>query len=667
MGILAKLEAEKRASPENPSTNLADPASWLTDALSYGTSTATGKRINEVTAMGNTALSACVSLLSETVATLPLHIYRRDGRNREVESNHPTARLIADPNPEMDAVQFRETLQAHALTWGNGFAEIEYNNAGLPIRLWPLLPHKTTMHRDDRGQSYYTTTVTGRTFVLPADRVFHLVGPGYDGLLGRSPIRQHREALGLSSAAEQFGAAWFGNGSRPSGVLTHPAALSRDAKSNLRKSWEAAHSGLTNSQRVAVLEEGVKWESIGIPPEDAQFLETRKFQVEEIARIYRVPLHLIQHMEKSTSWGSGIEELGQGLVTYTLQPWLVRWEQRIDSRLIPGGDRGTRYAKHAVEGLLRGDSAKRAEFYSRMIQIGVYSLNEVRALEDHNPIDGGDAHFVPLNLIPLDQATREMVLEPREAEPVETRSLPKTEERNLRLRRRQRDAYRPLFLSAAERVVRWEIARLEAALKRARAANNPDVMGEFVGDSADALRAYVSRQFGPVIASYAEAMWMQAVEELASEQDMPEDFRAFVDEYREGIANRWANESQASIRGIIANGGDPEDIFDALEMRLGSWEVDRAESQTNAEAVQSTGAFMKAAYGYLGVQVLRWAANPGACELCQQMDGRTVSITEPFIPEGGTVNAPNVSPLVVTRNIGHPPLHKGCGCDVVAG
>jgi HK97 family phage portal protein len=305
VGILSRLESEKRASPENPSTDLANPDAWLTDTLALGKQSRSGARINETTALYNTALSACVRLLAETVATLPLHVYRTDGRTREVESEHPTARVLRAPNPEMDAVQFRETMMGHVLTWGNAYAEIERDGAGRPVRLWPLLPDRTKPQRTDRGTLYYTTAIGTRTFELPAQNVFHLAGLGFDGIVGYSPVRMHREAIGLALATEEFGASWFGSGSRPSGVLTHPGVLNPEAKANLRTSWEAMHSGLGNANRVAVLEQGLTWTQIGIPPEDAQFLETRKFQVEEIARMYRVPLHLDSAHGKIDVLGNG--------------------------------------------------------------------------------------------------------------------------------------------------------------------------------------------------------------------------------------------------------------------------------------------------------------------------------------------------------------------------
>jgi HK97 family phage portal protein len=669
MSIFRQLQAEKRGSLENPSTPLGAPDAWLSDALTTGTATKTGKAVNEFNALGNTALAACVGILSETIATLPLHIFRRTGRNRELADDLPLAQVLRQPNPEMDAVQFRETLQSHVLTWGNGYAEIEFNRAGRPIALWILPPDRTKAYRDKRLGLYYVTEIDRKSYVLPPENVFHLVGLGYDGITGRSPIRLHREAIGLSRATEDFGASWFGNGSRPAGILSHPGTLGADAKQNLRKSWDAAHSGLSNAHRVAILEEGMRWDQIGIPPEDAQFLETRKFQIEEMARIYRVPLHLIQHAHGATSWGSGLEELGQGLVTYTLQPWLVRWEQRIASRLMTEAERGQYYAKHSVEGLLRGDSEKRANFYSRMIQTGVYTLNEVRELEDRNPIDGGDVHLVPLNLIPLSQVESSAAAampEPRAIS--ETRAAQESvEQRSVRLRRRNRQAFESLFAEAARRTNVWDLARLKAAVERAKKAGNLQLLRNWLEAEREATVAYARRQFEPVVQSYARTLWDQVAEEVGKEEPVTDDYQRFQTSYAIGLGNRFANQAEVLVSDQAERFAEEADIIEAIEERLEDFAETRQNSFSSDELVQATGALAKAAYIGLGVTLLRWVANAGACPMCEGMNGRVVGVERNFADAGSSIDFGGTAPLVVSRNIGHPPLHRGCTCDIVAG
>jgi HK97 family phage portal protein len=672
MGLLDIVRAERRQylNPENPSTSLANPASWLVDVFASAPSRS-GAVVDEKTALYNTAVMACVRVLAETIATLPLHIYRQDGQNKEVDRTHPVALLLGQPNPEMDAVQFRETMMGHVLSWGNAYAEIERDGAGRPVRLWILPPDRVTPQRRSDGSLFYIASFGGRSFVLEQDQMFHLVGLGWDGVLGYSPIRMHREAIGLSQATESFGSSWFGNGSRPSGVLTHPGALSQAAKENLKRSWDTAHSGLSNSQRVAVLEEGIKWEAIGIPPEDAQFLETRKFQVEEIARIYRVPLHLIQHMEKSTSWGTGIEELGQGFITYSLSPWLVRWEQRIGSRLISERERGSVYAKHSLEGLLRGDSAKRAEFYSRMMGIGALSVNDVLELEDRNPIPDGDARFVPLNWVPLSQAVAPPTPAPAEPQnearalPAERRMTEASEERALELRAIQQSAHLPLFVAAAERLNRWELAGLRAALKRAIESKNLQSLGDWVGENVPAARAQASRQFGPVVGAYGRIVAQHMIDQWGP-GDVPEDqLEQFLREYVDGLGARWTNQTLRTVRGRIASGGEDTDgIVEQLEGDFQRWEQERSQDFAAGEIVQNAGAVTKFAAGALGYLALRWVANSTACPACKALNGRVVRTDQTFVAEGETVGIGDHS-FSSSRNIGHPPLHGGCSCAVV--
>ena len=617
---------------------------------------ATGRQVDEPTAMGSTAVGACVRLISETIGTLPLHIYEwtSDGVRRRLRDDRVQA-VMSDPNPEMDEVQFRETLTAHALTWGNGYAEVERDGLGRPVRLWPLLPDRTHPRRDLQGRLTYQTTVRGEVFTLRADSVFHLPGPGWDGVMGYSPLRLHAEAIGLAQATEEFGARWFGGGARPGGVLTHPGRLSESAKRNLVESWQDAHGGLSNAQRTAVLEEGMSWTQIGIPPEDSQFLETRKFQVEEVARIYRVPLHLLQHQERSTSWGTGIEEMGIGFVTYTLQPWLTRWEQRAQSSLIR--DR-THYAKHSVEGLLRGATEKRADFYVRMLQHGVLSPNEVRELEDRNPVEGGDVHYVPANLLPMGERPDEPESPLRqEGVALEKRA---EEDRSLQLRRRLRASFRPLFARAGQRVTTWEVSRILAAIRR---MDDPARIVEWMEAEYERHAAHVRTQFREPVETYAAALSVQIAPDHAQEQ-ASRDVSEFAASYLDALGHRWTAETARRIR-AAAEGTPPAELQARVEEIAEAWDETRGESFAEDELVQASGAMARVIFAAAGVTLLRWRANPGACKLCNRMDGRVASVEGAFAGEGEQIEAEGVSPLRLSHKVSHPPLHKGCECDIV--
>ena len=377
-----------------------------------GGSTA-GKNVSERSAMQMTAVYACVRILSEAVACLPVHLYKYNGTGgKEKAIEHPLYHLLHDePNPEMTSYIFRETLMTHLLLWGNAYAQVIRNGKGEVIALYPLMPNKMSVDRDEQGQLYYTyqrsndeaATMEGSTVVLrPAD-VLHIPGLGFDGLVGYSPIAMAKNAIGLAIATEEYGAKLFANGAAPSGVLEHPGTLKDPAR--VRDAWMSQFGGSANSGKVAVLEEGMKYTPISISPEQAQFLETRKFQINEIARIFRVPPHMVGDLEKSSF--SNIEQQSLEFVKYTLDPWVVRWEQSIMRTLLSPTEKNEYFVKFNLEGLLRGDYQSRMNGYAIGRQNGWMSANDIRELENLDLIpdeDGGNLYLVNGNMLPLVKA-----------------------------------------------------------------------------------------------------------------------------------------------------------------------------------------------------------------------------------------------------------------------
>lgn len=357
-----------------------------------------GVGITESSALGISAVWAAVRVISETVASLPLILYRRNGAARARAAEHPLYFLLHDqPNIETPALVWRETILAHTLLWGNGYAEIQRDFAGNPIALWILTPDSIEPIRDENDQLVYQQRRTdGGYTILPARDVFHLRGLCWDGSKGYSVVRVARESLGLTAATERFGSRWFGSGSRPSGVLEHPGRLSDDARTRLRDDWERLHSGVASSQRVAILEEGLKFEPLSVPPEDAQFLGTRQFQIGEVARWFNLPLSKLR--DTSASSYSSLEQENLQFLSETLRPWLIRFEQEIASKLLMPGERRTHYAEFLVEGLLRADQSTRYSSYAIGRNWGWLSVNEIRARENLDPIEGGDEYLQPLNM-----------------------------------------------------------------------------------------------------------------------------------------------------------------------------------------------------------------------------------------------------------------------------
>ena len=372
--------------------------------------TTSGNSVTQRSSMQLTAVYACVRVLSEGVASLPLVTYKEKKDGTKVRAvDHPLYYLLHDePNPEMTSFSFRETLMMHLLLYGNAFAQIIRNGKGDVVALYPLMPDRMKVDRDEHGHIYYeymkqqdeaATMKTGTVILSPED-VLHIPGLGFDGLVGYSPIAMAKNAIGMASACEEYGASFFANGASPGAVLEHPGVLKDPEK--VRTAWQEAYGGPHKANRVAVLEEGMKFTPISINPQEAQFLETRKFQIEEIARIFRVPLHLIGDLDHATF--SNIEEQSLEYVQYTLQPWLIRWEQAIQRSLFTPEEKKTMFCRFNVDGLLRGNYQSRMQGYSIGIANGFMSVNDVRALEQMDLIpdeEGGNTYMVNGTMTPL--------------------------------------------------------------------------------------------------------------------------------------------------------------------------------------------------------------------------------------------------------------------------
>lgn len=377
-----------------------------------GGSTA-GKNVTERSAMQMTAVYSCVRVLSEAVAGLPLHLYKyRSDGGKEKSIDHPLYFLLHDePNPEMTSFVFRETLMTHLLLWGNAYAQIIRNGKGEVIALYPLMPNRMSVDRDSNGTLYYKyyrgsdEAIRSKEYevILSPGDVLHIPGLGFDGLVGYSPIAMAKNAIGLAIATEEFGAKFFANGAAPSGVLEHPGTIKDPTK--VREAWQSQFGGSSNSGKVAVLEEGMKYTPISISPEQAQFLETRKFQINEIARIFRVPPHMVGDLEKSSF--SNIEQQSLEFVKYTLEPWIIRWEQSISRSLLSIEEKRKYFVKFNVDGLLRGDYQSRMNGYATARQNGWMSANDIRELENLDrisPEEGGDLYLINGNMLPLKNA-----------------------------------------------------------------------------------------------------------------------------------------------------------------------------------------------------------------------------------------------------------------------
>ena len=647
----------------------------LMDMAFYGQPTYGGKNVSEQSALEYSALFACVRILSETLAYLPLHFYRRlEPRGKERAANHSLYYLLHDaPNPEMTSFIWRETMQGHLATWGNAYSEIKFGNNGQVEELWPLRPDKVQIERR-RGKLYYIYELpekVGKLVPIPAYKMLHIPGLGYDGIKGYSPVSLFRQAIGMGLSVEEYGARFFGTGGKPGGVLRHPGKMKEESKKSLRKQWEELHGGLTNQHRTAILEEGMEYQQIGIPPEDAQFLATRLFQKREMASIYRIPPHMIADLERASF--SNIEHQGIDFVVHTMGPWLRRWEQTLAFKLLLGEEKKRYFAEFLVEGLLRGDTQTRYQAYATARQWGWLSANDIRELENQNPLpdEQGDIYLVPMNMIPADQAASvPEIKEPPLEE--DDRTIPLLETRNIgaaRNRSRLAVRYERVMHDAAARLVKGEVADIRRAVNKHLKERDSTSFLVWLEEYYDEkLPDRVRRIMFPVFSTFADMIQAEAAKEVGAAEGMTPELEKFVDEYAAAFTARYVGSSEGQLRALVRDapieGLDPADL---IEERVGEWEEKRPGKVAMNDTVQLRDAVAVFVFAAAGVQRLRWVAlGSDTCPLCQEMDGKTVTVGQPFLGPSDRLEAEGERPLTLNRPTMHAPLHLGCVCAVVA-
>lgn len=657
-----------------------DQLDQLMDRSFGGSPSVTGMWVTPDSSLSTVAVFASVRILAETIAMLPLVTYRRlAGGGKERAQDHRLYHILHDAgNPEMTSYELRECLVGHLALWGNAYAEIEMSDNG-PLALWPLRPDRMRVTRTPAGLLYNYTLPNRTTPVpLPAARILHLRGLSSDGIMGYSPIAMAREAVGLAMATEQYAARWFGNDARPGGVLQHPGKLSQGAQDRIKQSWEESHRGLSNSSRVAVLEEGVTWQSVGLPPEDSQFIQSRRFQVEEIARLFRIPPHLLADLERATF--SNIEQMSLEFVMYTLMPWLVSIEQRILQSLFQPGERDTYFAEHLVTGLLRGDTASRYQAYQTGRLNGWLNADDIREMENMNPLPDGEGqdYWMPANMLvagrPPPPAAPPAGPTPTEETPPEgeagarTLALPEGETRSNDAARRQLSAsYMPIFTDFATRIVRRERADVlraaEKHLLRRDAKSFTDWLDTYYKDMAP---AYMETMMRPAMTSYGSLIAASAASQIGFKGLKTPDLERFTTDYvRSAVGGHALSSRNQLLRVLQQSVEEDTDALDAVSTRLDEWADKGPDKMSRMQTVQARGAFCAFAWRSGGVKRLVWHTSGGKnCPFCTQMDGRTAGIDESFVGEGDTLDGGDGQGMTPSRNISHEPLHEGCVCSV---
>ena len=664
MGVISYISSifEKRAS-KSTGGNPQSPSYWVQKLFGATGNTAAGVNVNEQSALSSTAIWRAVSLVSQTIGALPLHMYERDGnRAKNKAINHQLYKTMHDePNPEQTAMEFREMLQAHALTWGRAHAEIQVDSRG-KIRLWPITPDRVEpMRTKDRDSLVYRVHLPdGGHRILLADEIFTLKGLGYGLNSTYNVIQLFRESIGLTLAAEEFGARFFGNGATMGGILEHPGKLNEESFKHLKESMDERHKGLSNAHRLLILEEGMKYQEIAVPPDKAQYIETRRYQINDVARIIGVPPHKLAEMSQATF--SNIEHQTIEFVQDTINPWCVRWEQGLSRQLLSDTEKQKYFFKHNLSGLMRGDFKTRMEGYSIGRQNGWLSANDIREMEDMNPVNNGDIYLIPLNMVSADQAAATPILAEPEDEPEPTRSL-REKRSNAASRMRLNEIYKPLIRNAVEEIIKRERADILREAEKVFKNRDYFAFNEKLMNFYEDHKEFMSKKITPVMTSFAEAVHAAAAEEIDVDPQMTERHRGFLNAYITGFIARHVTK-QSLRMSELAKSTEP---IEALEAEFDQIQKTGIDGIANEQSVQAGAAFAKFTFLAGGITKLVWVANSDACEFCSTLNGKVVGIQESFVTSGESVSSSTGanSPMAIGHNIGHPPLHGGCQCNVL--
>jgi HK97 family phage portal protein len=646
-------------------SNVEDPDRWLIE-YAGGHPTASGQVVTERTAVQLSACYCAVDLISKSLATSPLGIFEKlpDDSRREIP-DHPVAKVLKHPNEEMTALTLRETVQGHLLLWGNGYMEIERNGAGQVVALWPLRPDRTFPRRQQDGSLIYVARASGgQEVILQPEDVFHIMGYTYDGLRGLSPVALHRESMGLTMATMNYGARFFGNDARPGGVLETPNKLKKEARDRAREAWEQTHRGGDAAFRMAILSDGMTFKTIGMPNEDAQYLQTRVFQLSEIARLYHVPLHKLSELSHATF--SNIEQQSIEYIQDAVMPWAHAWEEEIERKLLLPAERDRFYAEHNLDGQMRGDTESRYKAYDIAWKDGWLSADDILKRENMNPQPNGVGKTL---WVPVTQQPAENALAAPEDEPEpgdggdpgaggaadedpnypnpkgKQEPTPAKQQKPAKPKPRQNDraaARKELNRAGAQRI---QIARAfalslevvgerlnrkeDATLTRAFERRDDRMRTEFF----DGYRNYVVEAYEPILGRL-----FQSIEHLtAIKPAIPDDIRrSLVDKYIAGLAHRYVEAARAHI---------------TTADKIPSW-CAGMEGRSHFEAMRAANAFALTIYRAGPVKEIAWVAPEDpqyCCTSCYPALTRTVAPGTEFF-----------------EGFAHPPLHTGCECQIVA-
>ncbi len=665
-----------------------DPDRWMRRFFG-GIESKAGVRVDEETALKYSAVYGCVRIISETIASLPLNVYTRLDKGKKKNTNHKLYRILhTQPNEEMSSFLWREMALAQILLWGNHYSQIIRDGYNRVLELWALLPERMKVERrqSDKKRIYRYQPERGSQIIFDENDILHIPGLSFNGLVGKTPLTWYREQIGLGLAMEEYSSRFFSEGLHAGGVFTTPKALKQATYDRLKEELKKSYAGLKKAHGTMLLEEDLKFDKMSINPNDAQLLESKKFQLEEIARIFRVPLHLLQNLDRGTF--SNIEHQSISFVIHTIRPWLVRIEQSMNIKLFAEYEQDKNFAEFVVDGLLRGDTTARFEAYTKGIQNAIYSPNDVLELENRNPYEGGDKHFIQLNMQPVEQIGEFIGGRAIIVKGDEVRILPKETENSIEIEREKRGirsaktrsrlakSYRGLFENVIMRLVKREKIDILKIAKKTLKERDAQIFNEEIYQYYQNHKDFVRTHTKPVFNTYAEAISLEAAEEIGYDLKLEskrftDDVRIekFMEEYQESFNGRYTKENNRVIKEIVAKALiEKKDPLEVLEMEFNHWEEKKPEIVSTKETIKLAGAVSILVYNFAGIRKYVWR-NTGrkTCIYCQSLDGKVVGIDETFIPAGLDYNPEGADgSMKITGPRFHPPLHGGCECQISA-
>jgi len=705
----------------------------------------TGKDVNRTSAMGISATWSAVRLLSDSVASLPLVFYRRTDRGKEKVPNDPLFTLLSrQPNKEETSYTFRETLQHHLLLRGNAYAKKVFYGGGRVGELWPLdVEHMRVERSKNSGDLFYAYHDGGRDIILTCDEVLHIPGLGWDGITGYAPLEIAMQEFGYSIAVKEYGSEFFKNDGTPNGYLQLKGRLKdEDAVKRLKRSWGDSHSKWGKKNSVGVLEDEAEFKQTTIPPEHMQFIESKNLSVTDIARVFRVPPHMIGDLSHATF--SNIEQQSLDFVINSLRPWLVRWEQNLNNQIIPSHMQAEYFYEFNVNALLRGDFDTRSKGYRTFIEMGAMTPNEVRALENFNTVEGLDEFYVPLNWQKVDDEELDKSTEPgaggivddeiiddvvkqtalngaqikslleiiqsiavgnlavdtgkalikagfpglpqslvdkmissikkidvvAEPDETKTRMIDGVETRQTRAaksRFKLSNRFRPLFEDVIGKIIRKEARDIRTGVNKYLDTRGLGDFNLFLKEFYKELPGYIRKQMTPTYRTFAESVKGEVAQELGGDGEFSVDDESFVGVCYRFFIGRYIGKSRKDLTTAITKAVD-SGIEEAVEIEkeLTHWEDKRADFTAHDEVVRSGNAFAKTFMIAAGVTLLRWVSVGESCPYCDTLDGKVVGVDQQFALPNDVIEA-NGGALGVSSSIGHPPIHRGCDCQIVAG